>query len=83
MSYNDSWRDLIQADQYIDQAFANIERQQQIVGELANTGGAGLEAARALETMRSLVMVMCRHREQIAARLEQAAVLSQLKALPS
>ena len=67
MSYNDSWQDLVQADQYINQAFANIERQQQIVGELANNGGASLEAARALETMRSLLTVMCRHREQIAA----------------
>ena len=78
MAYNDSWQDLVQADQYIDQAFANLERQQQIVGELANTGAAGLEAVRVLETMRSLVMVMCRHREQIAAKLEPAAALSRL-----
>ena len=78
MAYNDNWQDLVQADQYIDQAFANIERQQQIVGELANTGSASLEATRVLETMRSLVMVMCQHREQIAKQLQQAAVLSQL-----
>jgi hypothetical protein len=43
MAYNVSWRDLIQSDQYIDQAFANLERQQRIVGEFATTGRASLE----------------------------------------
>jgi hypothetical protein len=71
MTANESWRDLALADRHIARALANLERQESIVNSLAGRGRVTAEVSHALETMRSVLVAMCWHRERIARHAER------------
>ena len=78
MRWDECWRDLCQADQHVEKALSALQRQEQIVDELVLKGYPNNDMLRLLDEMRTIVLAMCRHREQIAAQEQQHRLLMNL-----